>query len=98
MPLTVPEVVAVNLTPTSTPAPPPESGGGGGVAPQSEQGQPMLTVVATLGVSTLPLSSTARDSILVVGSPSATQASGQVTVGGTAPVIAARCHAEPPSG
>jgi len=58
------------LTPTSTDAGSPESLVLGKVAgPQIEQGQFTLTVVPDDGFSRLPLSSTARDSIIVEGLP-----------------------------
>ena len=61
---------ALNLTPTSIDAGSPESlFVGVTLVPQIEQGQFTLTVTPGPGFSRLPLSSTARDSIVVVGFP-----------------------------
>ena len=62
----------LNFTPTSVAAASPESACAGVVlVPQIEQGQLTLTVVPAPGVSRLPLSSTARDLIVVDGFPCA---------------------------
>ena len=83
MPLTCPKVSDVNFTPTVTALPSPESFtefGSYGTAvagvtevPHSEHGQPTLTEIPSDGVSRLPLSSTARDSIVVDRYPCAIQ-------------------------
>jgi hypothetical protein len=67
-------VSTVNLTPTSVDAESPESRVLGVTAgPQIEQGHGMSTVVPGDGLSMFPLSSTARDLIVVDGLPWATQ-------------------------
>src|SRR5690348_4656241 len=92
MPVTLPETSDVNLTPTSTPPAVPESAFVGVTAlPQMEQVQPTLIERPVEGVSTLPLSSTARVLMVVVGLPCATQLYDQLVV----PV--AGCHVVPPS-
>ena len=64
----------VNLTPTSTGVALPESlVPGVAPVPQIEQVQPMLTEDPADGVSMLPLSSTARDLMVTLGLPCATQ-------------------------
>ena len=74
MPETKPEVSDRNFTPTSVAVALPESTTPGvAPAPQTEHVQPTLTEAPAAGVSRLPLSSTARDRIVVLGLPCATQ-------------------------
>src|SRR5664279_5926720 len=88
----VPKVSVVNLTPTSTLLPSPESiPPGVALVPHTEHGQVTVTVVPVEGVSRLPLSSTARVWIVLVGTPWAIQLYVQLVV----PV--AGCQVEPPS-
>ena len=68
----VPYTSEVNFTPTSTGELLPESVTVGvKPEPQMEQGQLMSTFSASEGVSVLPLSSVARDSMVAVGLPCA---------------------------
>src|SRR5712664_637339 len=92
MPLSVPKLSLVNLTPTSMALPSPESADlGVTFGPQMEHGHATLTDTPAAGVSRLPLSSTARDLIGVDGTPWATHEYDQLVV----PV--AGCQLEPPS-
>src|SRR6516165_5761020 len=68
----VPYTSEVNFTPTSTGEVAPSSAVVGvKPLPQMEQGQLMLTFSALEGVSVLPLSSVARDSMVALGLPCA---------------------------
>src|SRR5919109_3056028 len=92
MPLIVPYVSVLNLTPTSTGVGSVESGAiGETLVPHSEQGHVTLTETPALGVCRLPLSSTARHLIVVDGLPWAIQVYDQLVV----PV--ASCQVAPPS-
>src|SRR5689334_16299685 len=62
-----------------------------------EHGHPMSTVVAEVGFSRLPLSSTARDSISADGLPCAIQESLQVTEVSGSDIVVTGCHVVPPS-
>src|SRR5919204_1459469 len=90
----VPNFSEVNLTPTSTGVGSSESRSALGtfqLAPHSEHGHVTVTGVPAPGVSRLPLSSTARTLIVVVGLPWAIQLYDQLVV----PV--AGCQVVPPS-
>src|SRR5664279_2643210 len=88
----VPKVSEVNLTPTSMLLPSPESTPPGvALVPHTEHGQVTPMVIPAEGCSRLPLSSTARVLIVLVGAPWAIQLYVQLVV----PV--AGCQVEPPS-
>jgi hypothetical protein len=71
----------VNFIPTVTALLSPESGAPPGVPdPHSEHGHETLTLTPAEGVSMLPLSSVARDMIVVEGLPCATQLYDQFTL------------------
>src|SRR6266536_179216 len=94
MPEIAPNVSDLNLTPTSTGVGSAESTSSAGTVvfvPQIEHGQETLTEAPALGVSRFPLSSTARDLIVVDGFPCAVQVYDQLVV----PV--AGCQVLPPS-
>src|SRR5215213_10986882 len=70
MPVIVPKVSALNLTPTSTGDVSPASATAGVIVlPHSEHGQLTETGVPAPGVWVLPLSSVARTLMLAVGAP-----------------------------
>src|SRR5690242_10961158 len=99
MPLTTPATSLVNFTPSSTELVSPESTSPAlsvTFDPQIEHGQAMFTEVPP-GVSVLPLSSVARDSIVVDGLPCAVQVYDQVTLAAAGDMVVTGCQVLPPS-
>jgi hypothetical protein len=98
MPVTVPKVAVVNLTPTLMALASPESTlVGVMLLPQIEQGQFTFTETPGPDVSIFPLSSVARERILVEGYPAAVHGYDHETVAPSGVVIVAGCQVEPPS-
>src|SRR5689334_4266802 len=91
-------MLAWNLTPKLTPCASLKSiTSGVTLVPQIEHGQVTLTVSPCAGASRLPLSSTARALIVVVGYPWAIHESLPVTEVSAADIVVAGCQVVPPS-
>src|SRR5438105_6368798 len=96
MPVTTPNTSEVNFTPSSVECGSPASGAGGlTAAPQIEHGHDTFTVIAGEGLPRLPLSSTARALMVVLGLPCAAHGYDQLTDAPAGELSVAGCQLAP---